>query len=106
MIYGLYASASGVLSNSYRQDVIANNIANAETVGFKRDLAVFQERRTAAQRAGLSPRRWSNPALERLGGGVGAAATYVDLSAGELETTGRPLDLAIHGEGFFAVRER
>lgn len=105
MNYGLYASASGVLSNSYRQDVIANNIANAETVGFKRDLAVFQERRTAAQRAGLNPRRWSNPALEGLGGGVSAAATYVDLSGGELEHTNNPLDLAIRGEGFFAVRE-
>ena len=40
MLYGLYLSAAGVMTNSYRQDVIANNIANAETVGFKRDLHV------------------------------------------------------------------
>ena len=47
MIYGLYLSATGVLSNSHRQDVIANNLANSETVGFKRDLAVSREQRTA-----------------------------------------------------------
>ena len=52
MIYGLYLSASGVLANSYRQDVIANNIANSETVGFKKDLAVLQQRSTAAREPG------------------------------------------------------
>ena len=46
MIYGLYLSAAGVQTNSYRQDVIANNIANAETVGFKKDLALFDQRLT------------------------------------------------------------
>jgi flagellar basal body rod protein FlgG len=35
MIYGLYLSASGIAANSYRQDVIANNLANSETSGFK-----------------------------------------------------------------------
>ena len=63
MIYGLYLSATGVLSNSYRQDVIANNLANAETVGFKKDLALFQERQTEAQYRGLSARNHSNPLL-------------------------------------------
>ena len=45
MNYGLYLSATGVLANTYRQDVIANNLANSETVGFKRHLATFQQRR-------------------------------------------------------------
>jgi len=54
MIYGLYLSAAGVITNSYRQDVIANNIANAETVGFKKDLAMFQERPTQAQETGAT----------------------------------------------------
>ena len=68
MIYGLYLSASGVLTNSYRQDVIANNIANAETVGFKKDLSILQQRPTAAQQLG----RWNqtDPALEPIGGGL------------------------------------
>ena len=102
MLYGLYLSATGVLTNSYRQDVIANNIANAETVGFKRDLALFMERRTAAREMGLSPSR-SNAMLEALGGGVFAAPTHVDVAQGELEPTGNRLDAAIVGEGYFAV---
>ena len=102
MLYGLYLSATGVLTNSYRQDVIANNIANAETVGFKRDLALFMERRTAAREMGLSPSR-SNAMLEALGGGVLAAPTQVDNEQGELEPTGNRLDAAIVGQGYFAV---
>ena len=56
MIYGLYQSAAGMMANEYRQDVLANNIANADTVGFKRDVAIFAERqpaRLAVQVAGL-----------------------------------------------------
>ena len=41
MIYGLYLSATGVLTNSYRQDVIANNLANLSTIGFKASSAQF-----------------------------------------------------------------
>lgn len=104
MIYGLYLSAMGVLANSYRQDVIANNLANAETVGFKRDLALFQERRTEARARGLSVARHSNPLLEPLGGGMRAAPAVMDLSGGELEASSNPLDAAIEGEGFFAIR--
>src|SRR5947209_3887766 len=83
MIYGLYLSATGVMTNSYRQDVIANNIANAETVGFKKDIALFQQRRTEAQERGLGPT--SNALLEKLGGGVFASPMLVDSSQGELE---------------------
>jgi flagellar basal-body rod protein FlgF len=102
MIYGLYLSASGVMTSSYRQDVIANNIANSETVGFKRDLAMFQERRTELQDSGLAPSH-SNKMLEALGGGVLAAPTAIDHSQGILDRTGSNLDLAIRGEGYLKV---
>ena len=102
MIYGLYLSATGVLTNSYRQDVIANNLANAQTVGFKRNLALFQQRRTEAQESG-DP-QVTNPLLEGIGGGLLLAPTAVDLSQGPIEGTGNHLDVAIHGRGFFAVR--
>lgn len=104
MIYGLYLSATGVLANSHRQDVIANNLANSETVGFKRDLARFQEMGTAAQRRGGGSQ--SNPHLEPLGGGMQPLPTYTDLAQGELEASSNSLDVAIQGQGFFAVRER
>ena len=44
MIYGLYQSAAGMMVNQYRQNVLANNLANADTVGFKRDIAALIER--------------------------------------------------------------
>ena len=100
MIYGLYLSAAGVQTNSYRQDVISNNIANAETVGFKRDLALFQQRRTEVSERGLSPSQ-SSALLEKLGGGVFASPTLIDHTQGELENTGNNLDVAIAGQGYF-----
>ena len=105
MIYGLYLSAAGVVSNSYRQDVIANNLANAETAGFKRDLPLFQQRLTEAEqrRLGGGPQVWTDPRLEGLGGGLLATPTLVDNRRGEMEQTGRPLDVAIEGEGYFGV---
>jgi flagellar basal-body rod protein FlgF len=106
MIYGLYMSATGVLASSYRQDVIANNLANSETVGFKKDLALFQELGTEARLRGLDPRRHSNPGLESIGGGLRVRPTFVDRSQGELEHTGGAMDVAIHGDGFFAVRQQ
>ena len=103
MIYGLYLSATGVVTNSHRQDVIANNIANAETVGFKRDLAMFQERLVESRARGGGPRGRSDPILDRIGGGVFAQPTKVDHRQGEFEPTDNPLDVAIQGDGYFAV---
>jgi flagellar basal-body rod protein FlgF len=102
MLYGLYLSATGVMTNSYRQDVIANNLANAETVGFKKNLALFRERPTAAQE---SPEKqgWSNPLLESIGGGTFAEPTVVDTAPGTLEKTGIKTDAAISGSGYFTV---
>ena len=87
MIYGLYLSASGVLANSYRQDVIANNIANSETVGFKKDLAMLQQRSTAAQETGRSGQ--TDPLLEPIGGGLLSERPEIDTAAGRLGTDGQ-----------------
>jgi flagellar basal body rod protein FlgG len=102
MLYGLYLSATGVMTNSYRQDVIANNLANAETVGFKKDMALFKQRATAAQEM---PQHadWTNPLLEGLGGGTFAMPTAVDMTAGVIERTGNSLDTAIDGSGYFSI---
>ena len=101
MIYGLYLSATGVISNSFRQDVIANNLANVETGGFKRALAVFHER---PPEAAVDPSRKSgDPMLDRIGGGRFVSPTAFDHGQGGLETTGNPLDMAVQGRGYFAV---
>ena len=102
MLYGLYASASGVMINSYKQDVLANNLANAETIGFKKDLTIFRQRLTAAQE-NPDKQSWTDPLMEGLGGGTFAEPTQVDVSAGSLERTGNKLDAAVQGTGFFTV---
>src|SRR5205809_916462 len=101
MIYGLYLSATGVMASSYRQDVIANNLANSETVGFKRHLATFQQRPVESQSSGRPD--LSDPMLDNLGGGFLVSPTQIDATQGDLENTGNNLDAAIFGKGFFAV---
>ncbi len=105
MNYGLYLSAAGVLTNSYRQDVIANNLANAETVGFKRDVPLFRQRMTASQESRQGPRNGSDPTLENIGGGLFASPVSVDTTAGDMEQTFDPKTVAIQGEGFLGVRD-
>jgi flagellar basal-body rod protein FlgG len=103
LIYGLYNSAAGMMVNQYRQDVLANNLANAETVGFSRDVAVFAERRPASA-AG----RRSGPSaadMAGLSGGLWLGKTHTDFTIGNVYETGRALDVALDAPGFFAVRK-
>ncbi len=104
MLYGLYLSATGIITSSHKQDVVANNLANSESVGFKRDIASFKERLTEAQERGRPG--LSNPMLEKLGGGILASPSLVDSRQGDLEPTGNALDVAIEGDGYFAVRNQ
>ena len=73
MDYGLWLSAAGLQANEYRQALIANNLANAETVGFKHDLAVIRERRTEVAEGGGG--RFAHDLLDGLTGGSGVAPT-------------------------------
>jgi flagellar basal-body rod protein FlgF len=101
VIYGLYQSAAGMLVNQYRQDVTANNLANVDTVGFKRDIPSFSERLVESQMNRSASR---NPVLDGQTGGVWSAPTYTDWQTGPADVTGNNLDAAITGRGFFAVQ--
>jgi flagellar basal-body rod protein FlgF len=101
VIYGLYHSAAGMLANQYRQDVIANNLANVDTASFKRDVPAFSERLIEAQRRFGATR---NAVLDGQTGGVWSTPTATDWQAGPVEVTDHPLDAAIDGRGFFAVQ--
>lgn len=103
MIYGYYQSAAGMLTNEYRQSVIANNLANAETIGFKRDVATFSER-LRADRTGLRSGA-SHRALDGMTGGTWLGQTHTDFSPASFIRTDQPLDLAIDGDGFFMVEQ-
>lgn len=104
MNYGLYLAGSGVMTNMYRQDVFANNLANVNTVGFKEDLPDLRQRQPEATQADLGF-DVSNELLDRLGGTVFAGPQRIDMSAAPLTETGNPLDVALEQENqFFAVR--
>ncbi|RLS65196.1 MAG: flagellar hook-basal body protein [Planctomycetota bacterium] len=106
MNYGFHLSTAGVITQMRKLDVIANNLANVETVGFKPDFLVAVDRKPErlenSNSAGIEP----NALLERLGGGKLFLPTQTDFSGGAIEPTGRDLDAAIKGEGFFMLESR
>ncbi len=101
----LYSALSGLQANQSWIDLIGNNLANSNTSGFKGSSALFgtQFSQTlsyaSGPSAGLGGR---NPT--QIGLGVTFAATSRNFSQGALTTTGRVFDLALQGNGFFAVR--
>jgi len=102
MEYGLYISAAGLQTQEYRQGVFANNLANAQTVGFKRDLAILQSRRSPALEDPTLA-KYRSAELGQLGGGVLAAPTGIDLTPSTLLPSANKTDVALEGAGFFTV---
>ena len=105
MIRSLYSAASGMVAQTLKQDIIANNIANAQTPGFKRSRAVSESFTEAMERASVSlkdvdrtsyPDSPLNPTLVQ-------TKDSVDFSQGPTQSTGKPEDIAISGPGYFSV---
>ncbi|MDZ7373222.1 MAG: flagellar basal-body rod protein FlgF [candidate division KSB1 bacterium] len=93
MLEGIYTSAAGMLPRTNQLEVIANNLANVSTAGFKRDRVTFRQTLDAELAVAAET-----------GETQGAQEVVTDFSQGPLEKTDRPLDLAIDGEGFFVVQ--
>jgi flagellar basal-body rod protein FlgF len=104
MVYGLWQSAAGLQVQEYRQAIIANNLANADTPGFKADRIAFQERLNAATARGDTRAR--NPVLDRMTGGLLETSVYTDFTQGSIVPSNNPLDLAIDGDGFLTVQTK
>ncbi len=102
MPYGMYISAEGALVQQRRLEVIANNLANVETTGFKRDVAMFQARFAEAIQQGSDypGSRTQND----VGGGVKIVDVETDFASSSLRETGTDTDFAVNGDGFFQVR--
>lgn len=101
MIRGLYTAASGMLAESTRTDVISNNLANANTTGFKKDVAVIKDfANMLITRINDGP---ETPVIGNLGVGAEVDEVVATHSMGTLRTTGNEFDLAIEGKGYFAV---
>ncbi len=101
----LWTGAAGMAAQQTNVDVVANNIANVNTTGFKRQRANFQDLYyDIAQQPGLRAGTQSrNPTGIQLGTGVVLSGTPRIFTPGSIEVTGNPTDLAIDGEGFFRV---
>lgn len=101
MPYGMYISAEGAQAQAQRLEVIANNLANVETPGYKRDVPTFQARfAEAIQQNYASP---GDGSINDLGGGVKIVATQTDFSGSSLRHTKIDTDMAIQGDGFFQL---
>jgi flagellar basal-body rod protein FlgG len=105
MLRTFMIAATGMGSQQLNLDVIANNLANANTVGFKKSRADFQELLYQEQ---MLPGAASSPTTQlpsglHVGLGVRPIATQKIFSEGNLQQTDNPLDLAIEGAGFFKI---
>lgn len=103
MIRSLYSGVSGLRSHQTRMDVIGNNIANVNTVGYKKARASFADILSMAVRpeAATEPRHY----ISQVGVGATVAAIQNIYDQGAPQFTGRTLDLAINGNGFFTVKD-
>jgi flagellar hook protein FlgE len=104
MLRSMYSGVSGLRGYQTMIDVVGNNIANVNTIGFKGGQTVFQDLLSQTlQGAGLPAQGGgTNPA--QIGLGMRLAGTTTSFSQGGLQNTGRPTDMSIQGDGFFVVR--
>jgi len=100
MIRSMYSGISGMVNHQTRMDVVSNNIANVNTTGFKAGRASFKD----ALYMALDSSGQEQGSFQ-VGTGIGVSGISNDFAQGPLEATGRDLDLAISGPGFFGVRE-
>lgn len=103
MLYGLYLSAQGANAQSQRLDVISNNIANAGTNGFKRDVPLFRQllpHDVAQGNLNVPPDNLNDST-----GGLILDEVVTDFSDGSLTPSGNELDVAITGPGFLQVSD-
>lgn len=105
-IAALNSAATGLRALSTRIDVIANNLANAETTAFKRSRVNFEDLYYSVLRQpGVAAGNGDlSPAGIFVGAGVKVSNTQLDVEQGPAESTGRALDIAIQGPGWFRVR--
>lgn len=105
MIRSLWTAKTGLESQQVQMDVIANNLANVSTSGFKRSRAVFEDLlyQTIRQPGAQSTTQTELPSGMQIGTGVRPVAVERLHTQGGLQNTGNSNDLAISGKGFFKV---
>ncbi|MFN4011859.1 MAG: flagellar basal-body rod protein FlgG [Pannonibacter sp.] len=103
----LHIAATGMKAQELNVEVISNNVANMRTTGYKRQRADFQDllyQNLRRMGTDTSANGTIVPTGVQIGSGVKTAATARIMSQGNLQQTGKELDVAIRGEGFFQVQ--
>ncbi len=111
MLRGIYTGASGMIAQDARMDAIANNLANVDQTGYKKDLTLFKAfpdmllRRINDDGLGITPAGSYDtmPIVGKLGTGVEVNEVYTQFDQGSLQRTENNFDLALEGQGFFTV---
>lgn len=106
MIRSLFSAATGMSAQQTNIDVIANNLANVNTTGFKKSVADFQDLlyEVVVEPGSATSSSTTAPAGIQIGLGVKTASVKKVFSQGDLQSTSNPLDIAIEGEGFYQIQ--
>jgi flagellar basal-body rod protein FlgG len=107
MVYGIDTAARGMIAQQLKLDVLANNLANVNTAGFKELIPVFQnlsEMQIKDKNTQEETPANSEKLIGSLSSGSILGATAIDMGQGALRKTDNKLDFAIDGEGFFSVQ--
>ncbi len=106
MLKSLNTAATGMAAQQNNMDVIANNIANVSTNGFKKSRAEFEDLmyHTQKEPGSASGLNATSPNGVQVGLGVRTAAVQKDFAMGNAQVTKNPLDIQIEGNGFFQVQ--
>ena len=107
MIRALYSAASGMTAQQLNIDNIANNLANANTTGYKSRRAQFQDLlyQNMIAPGSSSGQNTTVPAGLQLGLGTRAVSNEINFQQGSFTSTSNPLDLVIQGKGFFQIKQ-
>lgn len=106
MLRSLYTAATGMEAQQLKMDTIANNLANANTTGFKRTRAEFQDllSETIVQATPAGPQGGGQPSPLQVGLGVKTGSTTRSMAQGDMISTQNPYDVAIEGQGYFRIQ--
>lgn len=104
MMRSLWTAASGMKAMQFNVDTTANNLANVNTTGYKKEKAEFEDLLYVSMQRAYSAEDAQRPVNLQVGHGVVSRATSRDFTSGNLEQTTNKLDMAIEGASFFAVR--
>ncbi|MDI6600996.1 MAG: flagellar basal-body rod protein FlgF [Thermoanaerobacteraceae bacterium] len=99
MLRGIYISAGSMVNQERKLDIVSNNLANADTKAFKKDLMIEE----AIEEKQIMKVAEDTVPIGSMYFGVRPAMVYTDFKAANLVETGNPLDLSIKGDGFFEV---